>query len=48
MEQQKTRKEMMDECETLADFEALGEKLGYKPGWAVHVFAAKQAREALQ
>lgn len=45
---EKTRKEMMDECETLEDFQALGEKLGYKPGWAAHVFESKKIREAQQ
>jgi hypothetical protein len=45
---EKTRKELMDECTSLADFEALGEKLGYKPGWAAHVWQARQDKEALQ
>lgn len=48
MEQQKTRKEMMDNCQTLEDYQRLAEKFGYKPGWAAHVFEAKQIREARQ
>jgi hypothetical protein len=48
MEHQKTRKEMMDECQSLEDYQRLAEKLNYKPGWAAHVWQARQAKEAQQ
>lgn len=47
-DQPKTRAELIAECVTLEDFQALGETLGYKPGWATHVFESKQAKEAQQ
>ena len=39
------RQKRIAECNTLEELQALGEELGYKPGWAVHVH---QSREGWQ
>jgi superfamily II DNA or RNA helicase len=41
----KERKQTQGRAETLEDLIVLGEKLGRKPGWARHVFAARQAKK---
>lgn len=43
---EKTRQEQIAECNTLEELQALGEKLGYKPGWSQHVWDSRQAKEA--
>ena len=34
------RQKRIAECNTLEELQALGEELGYKPGWIRHRFAA--------
>jgi superfamily II DNA or RNA helicase len=43
VEKQK-RKEAQAKCQSLLDLEELGRQLGHKPGWARHVWAAREAK----
>jgi superfamily II DNA or RNA helicase len=38
------RKREEGQCRTLEDFQKLGEKRGYSPGWAYHRYRSKQSR----
>jgi hypothetical protein len=40
--------ELLKDCKTLEDFQALGAKIGYKENWAQHVFDARERAEAGQ
>lgn len=42
---EKTRQEQIAECKTLEELQALGERLGYRRGWAEHLWHARQVRE---
>lgn len=44
MQSGKTRQQKIDECNTLQELQALAEELGHKPGWAVHVWDARQKK----
>ena len=37
--------ELQQDCATLEQLKAFGEKRGYKPGWAQHIWDARQARQ---
>jgi len=45
MNPERTKQERITDCKTLEELQALGEKLGYKPGWAVHVWGSRQTTE---
>jgi hypothetical protein len=36
------RQKRITECKTLEELQVLGEELGYKPGWAVHVMESRK------
>lgn len=42
---EKTRQELINECSTLEELQALGEKFGYRPNWANHVWTARQDKK---
>lgn len=44
IQQRNEKKREESQCRTLEDFQRLGERRGYKPGWAAHRFAARSQR----
>jgi hypothetical protein len=40
------KKHEVSRCQSLEELVALGAQRGYKPGWAQHIWQARQARRA--